>query len=266
MDDAAPVKLAALVTDYRPGTHADVLLSKFIHGFACDEPAVHPPRTVIASLFIDQFSPGEIGRAVAKQHGIPLYNSIQGALTLGDDRYYEDHSDGQHGTGSAEGAPFAFKEPSGGAAARGALHLAPQLAVDGVLIIAEHGDWPWNEQEARIHPRKSWLEQVCAVFAQSGGRVCPVFNGAYTLYSLSALHQSIVVCPSQPLPKSCLSQTNTSHHRGQSLSGWSSAARSSAHRSWEGAPSQARGAAPSSSTLRCVSMHAIFCPKRGDHV
>ena len=173
---AAPIRLAALVTDYRPGTHADVLLSKFIHGFPCDEEAVHKPRTMIASLYIDQFPPGSIGRAVAKEHGIPVYNSIMAALTLGDDRYYEDHSERQVGTGSAEGAPFSFKEPSGGPPARGALHLAPQLAVDGVLIIAEHGDWPWNEEEARIHPRKPWLEQVCAVFAQSGGKVCPVFN------------------------------------------------------------------------------------------
>ena len=34
---AAPkLRLAALITEYRPGTHADVLLSKFLHGFACD--------------------------------------------------------------------------------------------------------------------------------------------------------------------------------------------------------------------------------------
>ena len=170
-----PIRLAALVTDYRPGTHADVLLSKFIHGFACDEEAVHPPRCVIASLYIDQFHPGEIGRAVATQHGIPIYNSIQAALTLGDDRYYTAHG-GHGGTGTVEGAPHLHKDPSGGEAARGDLKKAPQLAVDGVLIIAEHGDWPWNEHEARIHPRRSWLEQVCAVFAQSGGRSCPVFN------------------------------------------------------------------------------------------
>jgi hypothetical protein len=176
MAAAPPIRLAALVTDYRPGTHADVLLSKFLHGFPCDEETVHKPRTVIASLYIDQFPPGSIGRAVAKAHGIPVYNSIMAALTLGDHRYYQDFSEGQKGTGSTEGAPFTFIEPSGGPPARGALHLAPQLAVDGVLIIAEHGDFPWNEEQARIHPRKAWLEQVCAVFAQSGGKVCPVFN------------------------------------------------------------------------------------------
>ena len=43
---------------------------------------MHPPRSVIASLYIDQFLPGEIGRAVAKQHGIPLYSSIQVNLGL----------------------------------------------------------------------------------------------------------------------------------------------------------------------------------------
>ena len=41
MAAAPPIRLAALVTDYRPGTHADVLLSKFLHGFPCDEPEVH---------------------------------------------------------------------------------------------------------------------------------------------------------------------------------------------------------------------------------
>ena len=45
-----PMRLAALVTDYRPGTHADVLLSKFIHGFPCDEPQVHAvPRSIGAA-------------------------------------------------------------------------------------------------------------------------------------------------------------------------------------------------------------------------
>ena len=190
---SANVRLAALVTDYRPGTHADVLLSKFLHGFACDEPEVHVPRTSIVSLYIDQFPPGEIGRAVAQRHGIPVYNSIQAAITLGDSRYYDDHSEGNHGTGTVAGAPHAFKEPSGGPPANGALHLAPQLAVDGVLIIAEHGDWPWNEEGARIHPRKAWLEQVCAVFAQSG-RSCPVFNDKHLAPSWSEAQWMVQRC------------------------------------------------------------------------
>jgi hypothetical protein len=42
--DTIMKKIAALITEYRPGTHADVLISKFLHGFAMDDPAVHPPR------------------------------------------------------------------------------------------------------------------------------------------------------------------------------------------------------------------------------
>ena len=49
-------RLAALVTEYRPGTHADVLLSKFIYGFACDEPHVHEPRSEIVSMWVPPYS------------------------------------------------------------------------------------------------------------------------------------------------------------------------------------------------------------------
>ena len=43
-------KIAALITEYRPGTHADVLISKFLHGFAMDDPAVHPPRVQLRAV------------------------------------------------------------------------------------------------------------------------------------------------------------------------------------------------------------------------
>ena len=102
-------KVAAVVTEYRPGTHADVLLSKFVHGFAMDD-GLHPPRVQLAALYIDQFPAGEIGRAFAAEHGIPLHTSIQSALTLNDQQYYAD--DGAH------------PDPSGGAPARGGVGRA----------------------------------------------------------------------------------------------------------------------------------------------
>eukprot|EP01052_Picozoa_sp_SAG31_P009704 SAG31_NODE_516_length_14707_cov_3.026629_2_plen_161_part_00 len=74
-------KVAAVVTEYRPGTHADVLLSKFVYGFPMDD-GLHPARVQLAALYIDQFPAGEIGRAFAAQHGIPIFHSIQSALTL----------------------------------------------------------------------------------------------------------------------------------------------------------------------------------------
>ena len=84
--------------------------------------------------YIDQFPEGEIGRQVAEEHGIPIFNSIQAALTLGDPSYYN--------TAAAGSTSTAHPDPSGGSPARGMMDEAPQLAVDGVIIIAEHGDFP----------------------------------------------------------------------------------------------------------------------------
>ena len=84
--------------------------------------------------YIDQFPEGEIGREVAEEHGIPIFNSIQAALTLGDPSYYNTAAAGSRST--------AHPDPSGGSPARGMMDEAPQLAVDGVIIIAEHGDFP----------------------------------------------------------------------------------------------------------------------------
>src|ERR1051326_6196650 len=42
-----------------------------------------------------------------------------------------------------------------------------ELAVDGVLLIGEHGDYAWNEKEQQLYPRKYFMEQICGVFATS---------------------------------------------------------------------------------------------------
>src|SRR5262249_831052 len=66
----------------------------------------YPPPCKVASLYIDQVGETDIGRPLAKHWKIPLANSIAEALTLGGDK----------------------------------------LAVDGVVIVAEHGDYPINDK------------------------------------------------------------------------------------------------------------------------
>jgi len=134
-------KIAAIVTEYFAGSHADVILSKFIHGFATDGGLV-APRVELASLYIDQLSDQDIGVATASMHGIPIHISIAKALTLG----------GQ------------------------------DLAVDGVLLIGEHGDYAWNEKEQQLFPRKYFMEQICGVMACSG-RGIPVFVDKHLSYN-----------------------------------------------------------------------------------
>ena len=93
------------------------------------------PRVQVASVFIDQFPDGDLARGRIKRHGLRLYPTLEEALTLGGEK----------------------------------------LAVDGVIIIGEHGDYPTNEKGQRRYPRYEWFKRVVKVFEESG-RSVPVFN------------------------------------------------------------------------------------------
>ena len=77
-------KIAAIVTVYRPRSHADVLVGKFLHGFPTDG-ELQTPRVEIASLYVDQINDNDTSAAIFDQFGVPVYPSIVGALTLGGD-------------------------------------------------------------------------------------------------------------------------------------------------------------------------------------
>ena len=136
-----PKKIAAILTEYRPNSHADVVVGKFLKGFPTDDGLI-AAQVQIASMYVDQFAENDLSRSMAAQFDVPIYGSINKALTLGGDT----------------------------------------LAVDGVLIIGEHGDYPWNEREQHLYPRKYFMEQVCGVFAERG-RAVPVFNDKHLSYN-----------------------------------------------------------------------------------
>src|SRR2546423_691994 len=94
-------KIAAIITTYYPLSHGDVIVTKFLKGFPTDDRGRLAPRVEVASLYLDQVHPRDIGRRLAAAHGVPLFGTLRAALTLG----------------------------------------GRELAVDGVLLIAEHGDY-----------------------------------------------------------------------------------------------------------------------------
>jgi hypothetical protein len=55
------------------------------------------------------------------------------------------------------------------------------LAVDGVLLIAEHGNYPHNEKNQHLYPRYEFFEQVVNVYKKSG-RSAPVFVDKHLSY------------------------------------------------------------------------------------
>lgn len=103
---------------------------------------LQPPRVELVSIYLDQIDPRDIGVGLAEEHNVPIYQSIRQALTLGES----------------------------------------ELAVDGVLLIGEHGDYPHNEYEQHMYPRRYMFEQICGVFASSG-RSVPVFNDKHLAYN-----------------------------------------------------------------------------------
>src|SRR5262249_16330415 len=125
--------VAAIVTEYRRWSHADVIVSKILEGYYHDGKEF--PNLQLASLYCDQFPEKDMSRDLAKKHGFTIYDSIEKALTLG----------------------------------------AKPLAVDGVLLIGEHGNYPKNERGQIMYPRRRFFEETIKVFDRSE-KVVPVFS------------------------------------------------------------------------------------------
>jgi hypothetical protein len=91
-------KVAALVTEYRRHSHADVIVGKLLEGFNHDGGA--GPELELVALYVDQFPARDMSRDLAKRHGFTIYDSIPAALTRGGDKLAVDGvlSIGEHGT------------------------------------------------------------------------------------------------------------------------------------------------------------------------
>jgi hypothetical protein len=99
-------------------------------------------RVDVASVYIHQFDTSALGQKVCKARSIPIYKTIGDAVRLG-------------GT---------------------------SLAVDGVVIIGEHGEYPTDLKGHWLLPRWWMYQQVIRVFEQSG-RSVPVFNDKHFSYN-----------------------------------------------------------------------------------
>jgi hypothetical protein len=136
-----PKRIAAVVTEYRHNSHADVIIGKYLEGFLQNG---HPPgpRSRVVSLYTAQVPKNDMSRDMAAKHKVPIYPTIWETLTLGGD----------------------------------------QLAVDGVLLIGEHGEYAWNEKGQHLYPRFELFLEITDVFRGSGKSV-PVFSDKHLSYS-----------------------------------------------------------------------------------
>lgn len=95
----------------------------------------HRPPLDVVAAYVDQTPENDLSRGRSAEFGFPIYPTIAEALRCGGDK----------------------------------------LAVDAVLIIGEHGDYPTNVYGQTKYPRYEFFKQVTEVFRRDG-RAVPVFN------------------------------------------------------------------------------------------
>src|SRR5262245_16717812 len=81
----APKRIAAVVTEYRTNSHADVIVGKYLEGFRQNgQPP--GPRSKVVSLYTHQVPKNDMSRDMAKKHNVPIYPTIWETLTMGGNR------------------------------------------------------------------------------------------------------------------------------------------------------------------------------------
>jgi len=93
------------------------------------------PGVDVVSFYADHLPEGEMSREVARKYKIPMFPTIDEALCMGGD----------------------------------------ELAVDAVLSIGEHGNYPTNALGQKLYPRKRFFDEIVPVMKRSQ-RFVPVFN------------------------------------------------------------------------------------------
>jgi hypothetical protein len=136
-----PLRVAAIFTEMTYRSHAHVLLENFLEPYYFDGQATDPGCEVVA-FYGDQFpAHRDVAHGIAKAFRIPIYPTIAEALCAG----------------------------------------GHDLAVDAVLSIGEHGNYPLNPKGQREYPRRRFFDAIADV-CRRNHRAIPVFNDKHLSY------------------------------------------------------------------------------------
>ena len=125
-DSPKTKSVAAVLTAYEKGLHADVLIGKILEGWKQDG-GVGPALT-LSSMYVDQFTDRDLARGLSKKYNVPIFETIEKAITVGGN----------------------------------------SIPVDGVISIGEHGTYPYNEKEQHLYPRRRFFEEITDTFRKFG--------------------------------------------------------------------------------------------------
>lgn len=79
-----PLPIAAVVTEYRKDSHADVIVGKILEGY--NQTGGEGPGLKIVSMYTDQVPQNDMSRELAQKYGVPITKTIDEAITLGTDQ------------------------------------------------------------------------------------------------------------------------------------------------------------------------------------
>src|SRR5689334_17196558 len=128
-------KIAAICTAYFKYSHSQHIVDRFLDGYGWNGEH-HYPAMDLVSIYVDQIDNRDLSKERVGRHpSTKMFPTIAEALTLG----------------------------------------GRKLAVDGVVLVGEHGRYPRNEKGQTKYPRYEFFEQIVKVFRDSG-RSVPVFN------------------------------------------------------------------------------------------
>ena len=121
-----PKSVAMIMTVWYPGSHSDVFARTMLEGWDKDDGP--GPNLRFTSMFVEQFPDNDRSREYSEKYGVPIFETIEEALTLGTDG----------------------------------------IDVDGVLLIGEHGKYPVNEKLQDLYPRREFFDQIADTFEKHG--------------------------------------------------------------------------------------------------
>lgn len=119
----------------------------------------HRPPFDVVSAYVDQRPEGDLSGKRSAEFGFKIYRSVSEALRCGGNK----------------------------------------LAVDAVLLIGEHGDYPTNAIGQKLYPRYQFFQQITQVF-KDDGRTTPVFNDKHLSWKFEWAKEMVDLSRSMGFP------------------------------------------------------------------
>lgn len=135
-------KVAFITTTYSSGSSHSDVIGTKLFLGIPTDDGLKEPEIEVVSMWIDQIEPGHTGPHIAELNDVKIYSTIEDAMTMGGD----------------------------------------EIAVDAVIYVGEHGDYPRNRLGQKMYPRMNHLEQIFRVI-DSHNHPIPVFNDKHLSYN-----------------------------------------------------------------------------------